>query len=533
MRFVVPFLAFVLVLSGCGKGGFSKGAAGRQDHFFAYPMPNYPTELDPATVEDGDTIDLLEQIYEGLVQWTESSELMPNLAEEWEISEDRLTYTFHIKRGVKFHSGREMTAHDVKFSWDRAANPGLASPTVDGYMADLVGFREVREKVATEMSGVRVLDDYTLEVRLKEPKVYWPLYLRYPCYYVVDRDVVPADREIRRVEEVGATGPFMLTELEPKYATLTRFEDYHLGPAKLAEIRRPFVEDAQTRFAMYESGEMDWLQLERQDLRAVEADPELKKDLLRVPRPAIWYLGFDLVEYPPFAKKKVRQAFAMAVDKEAIINELFQGANELAGGIIPPGVPGYRPDFKGLPYDPPRARQLLAEAGYPGGKGMPPLELYYRVDRDDPRLVSERVQLNLKENLGVEVGLRPLEWDYLLDLRNKGKLPFFHLRWHADYLDPQNFLSFMLHTNARENMLDYSNPEFDRLCDEADREFDQARRIELYHQAEEIAVLEDAIWVPIYFQYDLELLRSEVTGLRRSGLGPLPHWTTDVTWAKN
>ncbi|HWP31755.1 MAG TPA: ABC transporter substrate-binding protein [Fimbriimonadales bacterium] len=523
-------IAFLLaVFAGCRRegGGYSK-----EDHLLIYPIPNDPTTLDPAAVEDGDTIDVLQQIYEGLVKWNTKTEVVPNLAERWEISKDGKTYTFYLKKGVKFHSGREMTAHDVKYSWDRAANPEIQSPTVDGYMMDLVGFEDVRAKKTDSISGVEVVDDYTLRVHIKEPKAYWIMYLEYPCYFIVDKESIGMERITNPAQVVG-TGPFKLGEYaQSQYVELVRFDEYHGGAPKLRKVRRIIAGDAQTRRQLFEAGEVDWVQLERQDKKWVDQHPEFRSMLQIVDRPAIWYLGFSLREYPPFRDKRVRVAFAMAINKDRIIADGLDGVNQKAEGIIPPGIPGYNPEFRGYPFDVERARALLAEAGYPNGKGLPPLQLYCRADRHDAKIVSQMIQQDLLNNLGVRIDLKPMEWGALLKLRADGKLPLFHLRWHADYPDPQNFLSFMLHSKARENTLGYSNPEFDRLCDTADRMMgNPEKRLELYRRAEKIAV-EDAIWVPIYFQRDLELLRPYVSGIERSLMGPLPLVNADVIRSK-
>lgn len=522
----------VLTLVGCSKGKYN-AVKGQQDHVLVYPMPNNPTKLDPATVEDGDTLEVLTQVFEGLVEYNEHNELVGNLAERWEVSDDGLTYTFYLKKGVKLHSGREMTAEDVKFSWDRAATPSILSPTAEGYMADIVGFEECWSGQAKGLSGVQVVDPYTIRVRIKEPKAYWPMYLQYACYFVVDKDVVGME-PIQSAERMVGTGPFTVEEIKAdQQVVLKRFDNYHKGAPKLEKIIRLIVQDANTRRSLYESGQVYWVQLERQDKQYVDQHPEFKNQMHIVDRPAIWYLGFSLKE-PAFKDVRVRKAFAMAINKDRIINEGFDGINQRADGIIPPDIPGHNPNFRGLPYDPAAAKRLLAEAGYTDGKTFPVMPLYFRADRADTRIVAQHVQQDLLQNLGVTIELQPMEWKALLEKRNKGELPFFHLRWHADYLDPQNFLSFMLHSKARENTLGYSNPRFDQLCDTADRMplTQNEERFRLYQEAERIAVVEDAIWIPIYFQRDIELIRPEVTGIRRSLMGPLPHTETDVVWSK-
>lgn len=534
MRSLVVLFAAATLTVGCGGGRFGNSGASKADHVLYATIPTNLTKLDPAQVEDGDTIEVLNQVFEGLVQYDEHNELQPNLAESWTVSEDGLTFTFKIKKGVKFHSGREMTAEDVKYSWDRAATKEALSPTVEGYMMDIVGFAEAWAGKADGLSGVKVLDPYTLEVKILHPKGYFPMYLQYPCYFVVDREKV-AKTPITSIENMVGTGPFRITEYkENQQVVLERFEDYHGGAPKLQRIVRLIAKDPQTRRSLYESGRADWVALERQDKAFVDQNEELKRALQVVDRAAIWYLGFGLKAYDPFKDTRVRKAFAMAIDKDRIIKEGFDGINLRADGIIPPSVPGFDPDFKGLPYDPAAAKALLAEAGYPNGQGLKPIKFYFRADRADPKIVAEMVAQDLDKNLGVKVELAPTEWKALLEMRSKGELGFFHLRWGADYLDPQNFLSFMLHTKARENTLGYSNPVFDAICDKADKLplEKKEERFKLYREAQKIAVVDDAIWIPIYFQRDLELVRPGVEGIRRSAMGPLPHTETDVVWSR-
>lgn len=521
------WLALALVLGCQSKSGTSAQRGGQQvgDHVLNWPMPNDPTKLDPASVEDGDTIDILQQVYEGLVGWNDKTELTPNLAERWDVSKDGKTYTFYLKKGVKFHNGAEMTAEDVKFSWDRAATPSVQSTTADTYMTDIVGFKEMRAGSAKSISGVRIVDPYTLEVKILEPKAYWMMNLTYPCYFVVPK-TTPM-KPITTDMMIG-TGPFKLgTYNLRQYIEVVRFDEYHGGKPLLERIRRQVGKDAQMRRQLYENGEADWVSLERQDKPMIDANPELKKALTIVDRPAIWYVGMNINQYPPFKDKRVRQAFAMAIDKDRIIREGFDNLNLKAEGIIPPGIPGYDETFKGYQYDPEQARKLLAAAGYAGGKGLPPMKLNFRVDRADARRVSEMVQQDLDKNLGVKIELQGLEWGTFLKLRADGTLPFIHLRWAADYPDPQNFLSLMLRTGARENTLGYSNPQFDALCDSADKEMNPTKRLELYRRAQRI-VVDDAPWIPIYFQRDLELVRPGVTGIQRSLMGPLPLTKADV-----
>ncbi|RYG32902.1 hypothetical protein EON81_19525, partial [bacterium] len=225
---------------------------------------------------------------------------------------------------------------------------------------------------------------------------------------------------------------------------------------------------------------------------------------------------------------RVRQAVAEAIDIDNIVDNLLGGVNQKANGIVPPGVLGYRESGqKLLTYNPENARKKLAEAGYPEGKGLPVFEMMFREGRPDIALVAQQVASDLKKNLNMTVNLRTMEWRAYLEKHNKKEMNFFHMRWGADYLDAENFLSTLLASYGNENKLYYANPAYDALCREADTIQDEAKRKELYAKAEDI-VLQDAPFVPIYFQRDAELISPRVKGLRESVFGHLPHTTVTL-----
>lgn len=217
----------------------------------------------------------------------------------------------------------------------------------------------------------------------------------------------------------------------------------------------------------------------------------------------------------------------MAIDKDAIVNNILDGINTRADSIVPPGCFGHRDKVTGVPYDPAGAKKLLAEAGFPDGKGIPQLTMYFRESRPDIEIVAQSVGSQLKKALGVEVTFQKLQWGTYLDKHNKHELPFFHMRWAADYLDAENFLSTLLASYGPENKIDYKNPKFDELCHRADVSLDPNERLKLYAEAEDIA-LQDAPFIPIYFQRDVELVRPNVKGLKDALFGHLPHVGTVV-----
>ncbi|MBS1716272.1 MAG: ABC transporter substrate-binding protein [Armatimonadetes bacterium] len=518
-----------LLIVGCGKGNFSEQQkAASNGNIFRYPIVTSPTKLDPAMVQDGDTLDALQQVYEGLVVWSEDNKPVPCLADSWDISPDGKVYTFHLHKGVKFHNGREMVADDFKYAIERSSNPKLASPTAEDYLKDIVGVMDKLHGKATEVKGVQVIDKYTVKVTLDAPHAYFLGKLTYLVAAPVPKECFPPDKEVDKVENCVGTGPFKMTQYVPdQLLTMTAFKDYHGGAPLIDGIERPVIKDATTRLNKFKAGEVDLVQLERGDVKGVREDPKLKDQLKLFDRPAIWYVAFNLKMVPQFADKKVRQALSYAVDRDRIVNEVLGGVNTPANGILPPGVLAHRDKTAILGYDVAKAKQLLAEAGYPDGKGFPQLEMWFREQRPDIQFVAEAVAADLKKNLNIDVKLKTLEWGSYLAKNNAKEIPFFHMRWSADYLDPQNFLSLLLTTDGNENKTFYSNPQVDALCAKADSSLDEKERITLYAQAEDL-ILQDAAWIPVYFQRDAELISPRVSGLRESLFGHLPHTTVKL-----
>jgi len=532
LHYAVALLAGVLLVTGCAKRETSAPPA---QNILRYAITTEPTTFDPALVRDGPTIDMLFHVFEGLVQWDENNRVRPNLAESWSVSEDGRTYTFTLKKGVRFHNGREVTAEDFKYSIERACDPELASPVSATYLNDIVGALDKLNRKAQEVKGVEVVDKYTLRITIDHPKAYFLAKLTYPTAYVVCREAIEQNgdevngKRLRINERCAVgTGPFKMTQYVPgSKVVLEANKEYHAGAPKLDGIERPIVLDASTRHAMYERGDLDIVDVQKGDLLRDQQDPVLSKELRTFERAAVFYLGLNQNAFAPFKDRRVRLALAYATDKDAIVKVALMGVPQKANGIIPPGVLGYDPSFQGIPYEPEKARQLLAEAGYPNGKGFPTLTLTFREKTPDLRRAAEMIKEQYRKELGINVELREMEWGAFLDALDRKELPFVHLRWMADYLDAQNFLSVLLRTGVPENVVGYSNPRFDALCDAADKEQDEQKRIQLYREAERIAV-QDVPWIPIYFQRDVELIKPYVKGIRDSLMGHLPHVTTYI-----
>jgi len=527
---IVALAVVGLVTAGCGKGNFSEQANKGKANILRQAIPNKPTSLDPGKVRDGDTIDMLQQVYEGLVSWDTDNKVEGVLAESWTTEQDGKVYIFKIKKGVKFHNGRELKAEDFVYTWNRNANPALQSGMATAYMSDIMGVQEVVDGKADTISGVSAVDDYTLRVELTQARPYFLGKMTYPVFFVIAKENQNEGTEMTDEKNMIGTGPFKATKYVPDVSmTLTAFAEYHGGKPSLDGIERPFLLDPTTRLNKYKAGELDILILQREDVEGLKKDPKLSSHLVTYDRPAIWYIGLapSGKHYAPFANRDVRRAFAMAIDRETIVTKFLGGINKEAHSIIPPGVFGHRETANEIPYNPDEAKRLLAAAGYPGGKGMPALEIRCRQGYKDISSVAEAVAGQIKEVLGVTVNVRETEWKAYLERDNRGENAFFHMRWAADYLDPQNFISQMLASYGPENKFGYKNDQVDALCRQADamQEKDNDKRAALYQQAEDL-ILQDAVWVPVYFQRDVELVSPRVKDMRESLFGHLPHTKT-------
>jgi ABC-type transport system substrate-binding protein len=508
----------------CSPGGFSKQRVAGSEQQFRYAMHAPPSTLDPGKVQDVDTSDLLQNIYQGLVAYDEKNEIVPVLAESWTVEDGGKRYRFRLRSGLKFHSGRSVLAGDFVFSLNRHANPKFVSPTA-GYLADIVGYADMLAGKSTRLKGVSAPSDSELVIELDAPRPYFLGKLTYPCAFVVNPDTATA-LEITDPAKADGTGPYRLKAYQKdQEVTLEAFGQAVGGSPPTQIMVRPIIKDAATRLLKYKNGELDILTLERQDMAAVEKDAKLKADVKEVPRPVIYYLGMNQARFAPFRDVRVRRAFMLAINRKKIAEDVI--GLPYAKGFIPPGIVGHRPDLAGVPFDPASARKLLAEAGYPNGKGLPALTITYREGRPDSQLLAVSAVTDLKKNLGVTVSARAMEWRSFLEARNARQLPFVGLSWYADYLDPENFLSFLMRSDASENRDGYANAEFDALCRRADVEQDATERTAMYQRAEDI-LLADAARIPVYYGRDVLLVSPRVSGLRTNLFGTMPHATVVV-----
>jgi ABC-type transport system substrate-binding protein len=457
-----------------------------------------PVTLDPHLANDTSAAAIIVEVFGGLVTIDPELNIVPDLAQRWDISADGRVYTFHLDPNAKFHDGRAVTAEDVRWSLERAADPRTQSPVADTYLGDIVGVKERLAGRAQSVSGLRVADEKTIEIAIDAPKSYFLAKMTYPTAFVVDRKNVEADPKNWSLKPNG-TGPFKLAEYKlAQILRLTANESYHLGAPHLAEVE--YILGGGSAMLMYENDEILLTGVGLADLERVK-DPNnpLNPQLLRAPPEfQISYLGLNVKE-PPFDDPKVRLAMNMVFDKQTLATQVLQDLVVPAKGVLPPGFPGYNPDLKGYEYNPERARQLLRESKYGADLSkLPPVTL--SVAGDLGAGVGLDIEVILKaweDELGIKVEIQQTEWaTFLQDLHAK-RFQMFETAWIADYPDPQDFLDVLLHSQSSNNHGNYSNPEVDRLLEQARVEPDQGKRFALYHQAEQM-IVDDAPWVPLW-----------------------------------
>jgi oligopeptide transport system substrate-binding protein len=433
----------------------------------------------------------------------------PDLAERWEVNGDGTQYTFYLRRNARFHDGKPVTARDLKASWERAADPATASDTAATYLGDIVGVKAKLQDKADHISGVEVVDDYTLRVTIDAPKVYFLAKLTYPVSFVVDMENVK-DKDWEH--HPNGTGPFRLLTWEDDHLLiLERSGDFYREPAKLEHI--VFTMYADLPMAMYENEEIDMLGVGSDSIEQVtDPDNPLHADLHTALSLCTSRLAFDVTK-PPFDDRLVRQAFAYAIDRQKFTQVVFKGMYQPAETVLPPGLPGYSQDIHAPGFDPARAKELLAASKYKSASALP--KITYTTSGTGGELSSYDSALvdMWRTNLGVEVTVEQLEPGHYYDEINRGHHhgQILDMGWCADYPDPENFLDVMYHSGGQDNLGHYSNPKVDELLEQARVEADVQARLGLYHRIEQM-VVDDTPDILLHHRQSYVLIKPYVTG---------------------
>lgn len=504
-------VAFLALVAPAGPAGAQERGAAAS--VYRRPLGADPATLEPARIRDHYALSVAQQIFDGLVEFDQTLTIVPALAQFWKSSRDGLTWTFTLRKGVKFHNGREVVADDVVYSLTRLLDPKVKSAAADLF-ANIHGARAYREGRAATVSGITALDPFTVRVVLDEPQASLVGTLAIGYAKIVPRDLVIKQGDAFGDAPVG-TGPFRFDRWERgKEITLVANPDYFAGAPRLSRISyRIFPGEQNTQmFEEFRRGNLEDSPVPMQDypklLTSVRAT-HVKRTMF-----SVRFLGLN-TRVKPLTDVRVRQALIYAIDREAIIQDVTKGRFVLARGVVPPCTAGFNPRLAGYPYDPARARELLAQAGYPGGHGMPPLTIWSSVK-------LEREHQLVRGYLDA-VGVRA-EWKYVTDWPQfskqlgEGQFPVYQYAWLADAPDPDQFLFKLFHSKSPRNYTGYANPALDDLVQRARAERDDMRRVDLYRRAEQI-VLDDAVVIP-FFHYTYErVFQPYVRSIEVSGLG--------------
>ncbi len=485
-----------------------------------------PVTLDPAAAAEVGSASYIVQIFSGLVRLDENLQVQPDIAQNWDISADGKTYTFHLRQDVKFQDGKPVTAADFKYSWERALNPATQSLTAQTYLNDIVGASDVLSGKTTQLSGVKVLNDYTLEVSITSPIPYFLDKMAYPTAFVVDKTNVQSGSDWWR--HPNGTGPFKLQQWQAdQLLVLQRNDSYYGEKAKLNQV--VFKLYSGDSMQLYQTGDIDVAYIGAAYMGMV-TDPtnSVSKELAVFPELSISYLGFNTTT-PPFDDVKIRQAFSYAVDKNRVLTLAANNIVPVANGILPPDMPGYNANLQGITFDVQKAKQLIAESKYGDISKLPPIVFTTGGWGNYISGLDGGVIAEWQRNLGVQVTVRQLEPEIYPYVLNQEKNEIFENGWIADYPDPQDFLELLFHTGNQNNNSGYSNTQLDSLLERAATEPDSATRFKMYQDAEQI-IVQDAPVLPLYFGRTYVLVKPYVKDFALSPLGYV--WLNKVSIQK-
>ncbi|MBS1270910.1 MAG: Heme-binding protein A [Candidatus Marinimicrobia bacterium] len=476
---------------------FSCSGNDRQyDTLYLY-LDNEPKGLDPALSTDFGTGQICALLFDNLVRFGKETDLQPGIAKSWDISEDGLTYTFQLHEGFRFSNGTEITSSVVKQSIERVLNPETRSLRT-WLFTPVQGARAYIDGEASEVSGIQADNPYQVVITLKEPFAPFLGFLAMPAAAIVPPEV--ADRLGKNFAEspVGS-GPWIFEEWQhDSFIRLRANPDYFYGKPKINKAVLKVIPEAFSLIAEFETGQLDLMDVPQAEFERWTESEKWQNYLHVVNEMNLFYIGLNCNK-PPFDDVRVRRAMSYALDAETILNTTLNGAGVLSHGPIPPGLASYDSTRKRYGYNPDKAKELLAEAGYPRGFTI---ELW-QSQNSTLNQITEAFQAYYAR-IGIEVNIVRTDFNLLMDAIRQGEPDMYYMNWWADYPDAENFLYPLFHSSQAARRNRYANPEVDSLIEQNRVTVDPQERIKLARKAEKL-IYEDAPYVFLWHEITYEL----------------------------
>lgn len=475
-----------------------------------------PETLDPRKMTGENESHFATQIYEGLTVFDGDANAVAAVAEKWDISPDGTKYTFYLRKDAKWSNGDPVTAQDFEYAWKTALSPELGSHYADMLFYIKNGEEYNSGKTTADQVGVTAVNDQVLEVVLKENTPFFLQLAAFQTYMPVHKKTVESNPDwAADPKTIVCNGPFKIANwIHNEKVEFVKNEKYwDAKNVKLDKLEYATIENNNTRVSMFENNQVDVTL----DPPASELDRLFKEQKVQVlPELATYYYDFNITK-APFDNPKVRKAFALAIDRDTLVKKVAKNAYAIATGLVPPAMPDAQKgqEFRKVGGDFFKdndivvAKQLLAEAGYPDGKGLPPITLTYNTS-EIHKAVAEAVQEMWKKNLGVEVALTNQEWKVFLKTRQSLDYQIARDAWAGDYPDALTFISLFL-SNSGNNNTGWKHTDYDRLVKKAKASLDPNERMQAMHDAEKILIGEMPI-IPVFYYTKPYMIKPNVKG---------------------
>ena len=527
--------AMTVSLAACGGSGSTGGGAGGASSGEAsansvdVQVGPTPETIDPALNSAVDGANMILHAFEGLLKFDENNDIVPGLAESYDVSDDGLTYTFHLRDGLKWSDGSDLTAADFEYSWKRVADPNTAAPYGYDLLNMVEGFDAASEGDLDAL-GVKAVDDSTFEVKLSDPCIYFDKIAAFAVMVPVQQAAVETGDDWTTNPDTYVTdGPYMVSEYTPGDRIVMVKNENYWDAANITfdQIVWHLIEDANASYSAYQDGTLDLIKdVPTEEIPSLEGNDEF----IVAPIMGTYYVTFN-TQKEPFNDPKVRKALSLAIDRDYVANTIMQGTFSPATNFVGPGVSDgaegssfeevtkekYGDYFDNSDYDANlnEAKELLAEAGYPDGTGFPEFS-YLTNDASYHKPVAEYLQSAWGE-LGLTMTVDIQEWQTVTANRRAGNFDVARNGWVYDWDDPSNMIN-LLETDNGNNDGKYSSAEFDSLVDEARKSIDVDEHYDLLHQAEQVMLKDDAC-APVAYYNEFWLQKSNLKGTWHSPYG--------------